>query len=42
MLKKRIKAALILIATEDINAVRVFLRNMTNLASQAVSMYKKS
>lgn len=42
MLKKRIKAALILIATEDINAVRVLLRNMTNLASRATSIYKKS
>jgi hypothetical protein len=42
MLKKRIKAALILIAIEDINAVRVLLRNMTNLASRAVSTYKKS
>lgn len=35
-------AALILIATEDMNAVRVLLRNMTNLASRTASMYKKN
>jgi hypothetical protein len=46
MLKKRIaatvRAALILIATEDLNALRLLLKTITNLTSKSVSMPKKS
>jgi hypothetical protein len=46
MLKKKImadiRAALILIATEDMNALRVLLKNVTSLASKSVCMYKKA
>ena len=46
MLKKRIastlRAALILIATEDVNALRILLKTISNLTSKSVSMQKKS
>jgi len=46
MLKKRItktfRAALILIATEDLNALRILFKTITNLTSKSVSMQKKS
>ena len=46
MLKKSItatfKAALKLIATEDMNALRVLRKMITNLTSKSVSMQKKS
>ena len=46
MLKKRIvttlRAALILIATEDLNALRILFKTITNLTSKSVSMHKKS
>ena len=46
MLKKRIaatvRAALILIATEDLNALRVLFRTISNLTSKSISMPKKS
>ena len=46
MAKKRItttlRAALILIATEDLNALRVLFKAISNLTSKPVSMQKKS
>lgn len=46
MLKKRItttlKAALKLIAMEDLNALRNLFKTITNLTSKPVSMQKKS
>jgi hypothetical protein len=46
MLKKRIaktfRAALILIATEDLNALRILFKAIVNLTSKSVSMQKKS
>jgi len=42
MLKKKIIAALMLIAAEDINAMRFLFRNMTNLTSRSASTYKKN
>jgi len=46
MLKKRItttlRAALKLIAIEDLNALRTLFKTITNLTSKSVSMQKKS
>ena len=46
MMKKRImadiRAAFILIATEDLNALRVLLKNITNLTFKSVSIHRKS
>jgi hypothetical protein len=46
MLKKRItttlRAALILIAVEDLNALRTLFKTISNLTSKSVSMQKKS
>jgi len=45
MLKKimtDIRAAVMLIAVEDLNALRVLLKNITNLASKSVRAYKKT
>jgi hypothetical protein len=46
MMKKRImadiRAALILIVTEDLNALRILLRNITTLTSKSIFMYRKS
>ena len=46
MLKKRImadiRAALILIATEDLNALRILLKSITCLASKSICMHRKS
>ena len=46
MPKKRItttlRAALILIATEDLNALRILFKTITHLTSKPVSMQKKS
>jgi hypothetical protein len=42
MLKKRIMAALILIATEDLNAMRVLLKSITDLTSKSGPSYRRS
>jgi len=42
MLKKRIMAALVLIATEDMNAMRVLLKSLTDLISKSVSSHRRS
>ena len=42
MLKKRIMAALILIATEDLNAMRVLFKSITDLTSKSVSSHRRS
>ena len=45
MLKKimtDIRAAITLIATENVNALRVLLKNITNLASKSIRAYKKT
>lgn len=46
MLKKKItttfRAALIVIATEDVNALRILFKTITNRTSKPFSMQKKS
>jgi hypothetical protein len=42
MLKKRIRAALMLIATEDLKALRVLVKGIIGQTYKSVSSYKKS
>ena len=41
MLKKRIMAALILIATEDMNAMRILFKTITDMISESVPSYRR-
>lgn len=41
MLKKRIMAALVLIASEDLNAMRFLLRSISELTSKPTSSHKR-
>ena len=42
MLKKRIIAALMLIAAEDVNAMRVLFKSITDLTSKSGPSYRRS
>jgi len=42
MLKKRIRAAIMLIATEDLNALRVILKGIIGQTYKSPLSYKKS
>ncbi|MEJ2702097.1 MAG: hypothetical protein P8Z79_06605 [Sedimentisphaerales bacterium] len=41
MVRKRIIAAIVLIVTEDLNALRILLKSLTDLTSRSVFSYKK-
>ena len=41
MLKKRIMAALMLIAAEDLNAMRVLLKSISDLTSKSASPHRR-
>jgi hypothetical protein len=41
MLKKRIMAALALIATEDLNAMRVLFRSISDLTSKSATSHRR-